>query len=117
MLQPKDLIRLRHMLDYSREAVELIRGKKREYLDHDRLLGLALVRLLEIIGEAAGRTTIQSQLSYPMIPWSQIIGLRNRLIHGYDAVDMDILWQIVKYDLPVLIEKLESIVPKAEAEC
>lgn len=114
MSQPKDLIRLQHMLDYAREAVELIQDKNREELDNDRLLGLGLVRLMEIIGEAASRTTADSQLIYPAIPWSQIIGLRNRLIHGYDAVDMDILWQILKYDLPLLIEELETILSKAD---
>lgn len=47
--------------------------------------------------------------AYPEIPWPQIVSLRNRLIHGYDAVDRDILWQIVVYDLPSLITILETI--------
>jgi len=109
MSQPKDLIRLRHMRDYSREALDLISGKVRQDLDSDRLLSLALVRLLEIIGEAANRVSSEFQSSHSSIPWLQIISLRNRLIHGYDAVDMDILWQILKRDLPNLIAELESI--------
>jgi len=108
----KDLIRLRHMLDYAREAVGLIQGKVREDLNHDRLLELGLVRLMEIIGEAASRASTECQSMYPAIPWLQIIGLRNRLIHGYDAVDMDILWQILKQDLPNLIGELEKILSK-----
>jgi uncharacterized protein with HEPN domain len=112
MLEPKDPIRLRHMLDYAHETLELIRGKGRNNLDSDRVLGLALVRLLEMIGEAANRVSPEGQSLCPSIPWSQIIGLRNRLIHGYDAVDMDILWQILKRDLPILIEELEKILSR-----
>ena len=81
----------RDMLTHAQEAVALVQGKQRDDLDNDRLLNLALVRLLEIIGEAANRIPRESQLEQPEIPWMQIIGLRNRLIHGYDAVDFDIL--------------------------
>ena len=109
MPQTKDLVRLRHMLEYAREAVELIKGKSRESLDSERLLGLALVRLMEILGEAANRVSLEYQSRHPSIPWSQIVSLRNRLIHGYDSVDMDILWQILKHDLPGLIEELQKI--------
>lgn len=114
-MQSKDFINLRHMLDYSREAVELIQGKNRADLDKNRLLALGLVRLLEIIGEAANRVSPQSQFEYPAIPWLQIIGLRNRLIHGYDPVDMDIIWKILGHDLPILIAYLESMLSKAES--
>jgi uncharacterized protein with HEPN domain len=106
----KDLLHLRHMLDHAREAVGLIKGKNRAALDAERLLGLALVRLMEIVGEAANRLSLEFQSSHPAIPWSQIVSLRNRLIHGYDAVDMDILWQILNKDLPRLIDELENIV-------
>ena len=112
MWQDKDLVRLRHMLDHAREAVGLIQNKSRADLTSDRLLGLALVRLMEIIGEAANRVSLEYQSQHPSIPWSQIISLRNRLIHGYDAVDMDILWQVLKQDLPILIEGLTRILPE-----
>ena len=79
-----------HMLDHTREAVSLVKGKTRADLDSDRLLNLALVRLLEIIGEAANRIPPEEQARHPQIPWPQIVGLRNRLIHGYDSVDFDI---------------------------
>lgn len=73
------------------EAVSLIRGKSTIDLDNDRLLNLALVRLLEIIGEAANQISKEERSRYPEIPWLQIVSLRNRLIHGSDAVDFDIL--------------------------
>jgi len=96
------------MLDHAREAVEMARGRKRTDLDQDRLLNLALVRLLEIIGEAANRVPDEERARIPDVPWPQIVSLRNRLIHGYDEVDFDILWQIVTRDLPRLVEVLEK---------
>ncbi len=106
----------RHMLDHAREAVALAQGKSRADLDRDRLLELALVRLLEIVGEAASRIPGEDCARYPEIPWPQIVSLRNRLIHGYDAVDLDILWQIIEYDLPPLIAALEVILAQEDAE-
>ena len=109
-------IRLRHMSDHAQEAAALAEGRTREDLDRDRLLELALVRLLEIVGEAASRIPEEECARYPEIPWAQMVGLRNRLIHGYDAVDLDILWQIVKVDLPPLVAILETIVPASDAK-
>ena len=83
-------------------------GRKRSDLDSDRQFNLALVRLLEIIGEAANRVPADQRVGIPEVPWAQIVGLRNRLIHGYDEVDFDILWQIVYHDLPKLIKALEA---------
>jgi len=96
------------MLEHAREAVAMARGRRRADLDSDRQFNLALVRLLEIIGEAANRVPEDQRARIPNIPWPQIVGLRNRLIHGYDEVDFDILWQIVSNDLPTLIEVLEA---------
>ena len=104
------------MLDSAKEALSLIEGKDRGCLDSDRLLGLALVRLLEVLGEAAGRIAKDYRSKHPQIPWMQIIGLRNRLIHGYDSVDMDILWNIVSKDLPPLIFNLEKIIVKKQGD-
>lgn len=104
------LVPLQHMLDSAGEAVELTRSRKREDLDKDRMLNLSLTRLLEVIGEAATRVPQEDRAKYPAVPWEQIIGLRNRLIHGYDAVDLDILWQIIVHDLPPLVAALEAIV-------
>ena len=94
------------MRDHANEAVALVRGRSRSDLDSDRLLALALVRLLEIIGEAAGRVPTDEQARRPGVPWPAIVGLRNRLIHGYDNIDHDIVWQIVTTDLPALVVEL-----------
>jgi uncharacterized protein with HEPN domain len=99
------------MLAYAREAVELMRDRKRADLDTDRALGLAILRCVEIVGEAAGRVPGAIRRRYPKIPWQQIIGMRNRLVHGYDIVDYDIVWSTVAQDLPPLITELERILP------
>jgi uncharacterized protein with HEPN domain len=100
------------MLDHALEAAAMVEGKTRADLDKDRQLNLALVRLLEIIGEAATRIPREEQVRYSDVPWSEIVSLRNRLIHGYDTVDFDILWQIMNQDLPGLIKALRKAVAK-----
>ncbi|RKY23535.1 MAG: hypothetical protein DRP83_09080, partial [Planctomycetota bacterium] len=79
-------------------------------LDRDRMLELSLVRLVEIVGEAASKITPEYQQKYPLIPWQQARLMRNRLIHGYDTVDLDVLWDTIEIDFPPLIKELETIV-------
>ena len=74
------LVSLRHMRDHAHELTDIMRGRSRSDLDTDRLLALAVVRLLEIIGEAAARVPAEERTRRPGIPWSSIVGLRNRLI-------------------------------------
>lgn len=103
-------ITFKQMLSSAREALEISRGKSREDLDNDRLLNLALTRLVEIIGESANRIPVSEREKYPDLPWVQMIGARNRLIHGYDNVDFDVLWAIIQNDLPRLVSRLNEIV-------
>ena len=98
------------MLDYAREAILLAAGWSRGDLDTNRMLQLSPMRLIEIVGEAAGRVSATTRQRHPQIPWLQIAGMRNRLIHGYDFVDYDILWQTVSADLPALVAALEPLV-------
>ena len=112
MSRHDDETRLRHMLDYAREAVEMAAGHTRADLDRDRRLNLSLVRLLEIVGEAATRVTEPYQLAHPDIPWRNIADTRNRLIHGYDDVNSNLLWDTIQLDLPPLIDQLEQIIGK-----
>ena len=111
MSRHENTVRMRHMLDHAREASAMVVGRTRGDLDCDRQFSLALVRLLEIMGEAAARVPLEERDRHPGIPWPEIISLRNRLIHGYDEVDLDILWHILTDDLPGLIKYLEEIVP------
>ena len=88
------LVSVRQMLDHTREALEMVGGRSRADLDADRQLNLALVRLVEVIGEAAGRVPEAFRLRHPQVPWRATVGMRNRLIHGYDVIDFDILWAV-----------------------
>jgi uncharacterized protein with HEPN domain len=74
------------------------------------MLQLGLVRLVEIEGEAAGRVSSETRQRHSQIPWPQISGTRYRLIHGYDFVDYDILWQTVTEDRPALVAAVEPFV-------
>ena len=100
---------LQQIRSHSEEAVALTQGKLRTDLDTDRLLNLALTRLLEIVGEAAGRMPQDERINYPQIPWPRMVSLRNRLIHGYDVVDHNILWSVIESELPPLIVSLKTI--------
>ncbi len=97
-----------HMRDYGREAVRMIEGKTRNDLDNDRKLELALTRLVEIVGEAAGRVSDEGRAKIPAIPWKDIAGMRNRLAHGYADINLDVLWQVIVSDLPPMILELEK---------
>lgn len=99
----RDLARIRHMLDAASKLRRHTAGRSRVDLDADELLGLAAVRLLEILGEAARRVSQETRAQYPDVPWRQMAGTRDRLVHGYDQVDMDIVWTILSDELPKLI--------------
>ncbi len=81
-MKDKDLIRLKHMLDSAKAILQFLQGKARVDLDRDRLLLSGIVRELEILGEAAGKITQITQELFPKIPWRQLVGMRNRLIHA-----------------------------------
>ena len=73
------------------------------------MFSLAVTHLVEIIGEAAGRMPVEIREKWPRIQWAGIVGMRNRLIHGYDIIDLDIVWRVVTSELPLLIGELEKI--------
>ena len=100
------------MLDHAREALKMVEGKERSDLKEDRMLELALVRLIEIIGEAAVKVSSEVKEKYGELPWPQIIAMRNRLIHGYNSVDFDILWDTIEDDIPRLISLFEKVIDK-----
>lgn len=109
-MQKDDLIRLRHMLDAAKEALSFTMGRSRSYLDTNRMLVLSLVKDIEIIGEAASKISVEVKTKNPDIPWIDIIDMRNHLIHAYFDVDLDIVWDTVRQDLPPLITALEKII-------
>jgi uncharacterized protein with HEPN domain len=104
-------IRMRHMLDAAREALGFIRGRSRADLSQDRMLALAVVKEIEIVGEAALKVSSETRQAYPELPWEDIAGMRHRLIHAYFDINLDIVWRTLQEDLPSLIATLEGIVP------
>lgn len=114
MSRHDDGISLRQMADHLEESVDIARGRSREDLDADRLFALALLKLVEIVGEASTRVSDVLKASHPEIPWREIAGTRHHLVHGYDAVDYDILWTIVTEDFPPLASLIRNLLSAEE---
>jgi uncharacterized protein with HEPN domain len=108
-MQRDDYVRLRHMLDAARESCAFAHDRARADLDGDRMLVLSLVKDIEIVGEAASQVSLATRDEFPHIPWADIVGMRNRLVHAYFDINLDILWQTVQQDLPPLIAVLEVV--------
>ncbi|MCB9122436.1 MAG: DUF86 domain-containing protein [Caldilineaceae bacterium] len=107
-MSDEDRVRLQHMLDAAEEAMSFAAGQMRADLDYDRKLVLALVKDIEIIGEAAFRIAPAVQEEMPDIPWDDIVGMRHRLVHAYFDINLDILWRTVQDDLPPLVVLLQN---------
>lgn len=111
MPQRDERVYLVHMLEAAREATAfLANGPKRHFLA-DRKLRLALERLIQMVGEAARCVPPETRSRHPAIPWADIVGMRNRLVHDYLRIDEEEVWSVVTRDLPSLIAELERIVP------
>lgn len=106
-----DIIRLQHMMDAAREALEFVRGKTRADLDQKRQLVLSLIKSIEIIGEAASQVSASCRKQSKQIPWQRIIGMRHRLVHGYFSIDATIVWNTIVHELPALVAQLQALVP------
>ena len=99
-----------HMMDYSREAVDIAQDCSRADLDDNRILRFALIKVVETIGEAASRVPEDFRSQHPDIPWRETRDLRNRLIHEYNRINLDTLWDIIQNHIPPLIEQLEDLI-------
>ena len=110
MKPPDDVIRLRHLREAAEKAIEFSAGRTRQNLDDDELLRLGLTKLVEIVGEAAKQVSGPTRMAHPEVPWSAAARMRDRLIHHYFDIDLDILWATVTEDLPQLLK----VLPPAE---
>ena len=108
-MSPRDLVYVGHMLDMARKAVSKTRGISRETYDADENLRLALIHLIQTIGEAARQVSSDFCNHHPDIRWVDIIGMRHKVVHDYLGVDDDIVWQVVIEDLPKLVASLEAL--------
>ena len=95
----------------ARKIVRFSQGYSAEKFAADEVLQHAVMRLIQIIGEAARKISPAYKEAHPQIPWTQIIGMRNRLVHEYFRVETDIVWEVVDQDIPALIPLIEPLVP------
>jgi len=96
------------MLDHARKAVAASTDRERSDLDHDEVLAAALENFIEVVGEAASRVSDATRRALPLVPWREIVGMRNRLVHGYASVDHDVVWDVVTTDLAALVGQLAN---------
>jgi uncharacterized protein with HEPN domain len=105
-MRPDDLVRIRHMIEAIRSAARFAAGRSRDDLDKDEMLAFALVRAIEIVGEAATRVSVETREAHADIPWAEIIGMRHRLVHAYFDINYDILWATATEAAPDLLPLL-----------
>jgi uncharacterized protein with HEPN domain len=105
-MSPDDRWRISHMIEAAEDARTFVQGRQRADLDQDRMLCLALTRAVEIVGEAAAQVSAAGRAEIPGVPWQQVVGMRNRLVHAYFDINLDILWDTVELALPALLAEL-----------
>ena len=108
-MREDDRVRLQHMAEAAEAIARFVAGRDRTDLDSDEMLRFAIVRALEIIGEAAVRVSDDAKHKIVDIPWPDIIGMRNRIVHAYWDVNRTIVWKAAAEEVPALLERLRSI--------
>lgn len=101
-----DRWRLGHIADALNSAMNFARSRQRSDLDTDQMLVFALMRAIEIVGEAASKVSSEGRAELADLPWPAIVGMRNRLVHAYFSVDLDILWDTVTQAVPPLAKRV-----------
>lgn len=110
-MQPRELHYLLDMLNAAKLASEFVSDRTWETFQTDLMCQAAVTRQIEIIGEAARRISPETQITLPNIPWRNIIGMRNRLIHEYDSLSLETIWEVTQSSIPELITVIEPLIP------
>jgi uncharacterized protein with HEPN domain len=113
-MNPRDRVRLQHLADALNSAIRFAQGRERGDLDSDEMLLFALVRAVEIAGEAASQVTAETRAQLPDLAWGSIVGMRNRLVHAYFDINRDILWTTVTDAAPPLAERLQKVLAEGK---
>ena len=108
-MRDEDRVRVVHMIGAARDALDFMTGRTRAHLDSDRMLLFAVVRAIEIVGEAASKVSEQTKSAHPQVPWQAIAGMRNRLVHAYFDIDRDIVWVTATKEVPALLQMLRTM--------
>ena len=109
-MHAEDRIRLQHMVEAAQSAIQFVSGRVRADLDSDRMLLFAVIRAIEIMGEAASRISDETRAGHEAIPWKAVIGMRNRLIHAYFEVNTQIVWETVSVEIPGVLPHLQTLI-------
>lgn len=109
-MKQQDKIRIQHMIDAAEEAIYFVSGIDEEDFTNNRLIILSIIKEIEIIGEAASKVSKETKDELYDIPWIDIVGMRNRLIHGYFDINVQLVWNTVKRNLPPLISSLKQAI-------
>jgi uncharacterized protein with HEPN domain len=108
-MRPEDRTRIVHMIEAADAVADFISGRTRDDIDSDRMLLFAVVRAVEVFGEAAAKVSPETQAAAANIPWPQIIAMRHRLIHAYFDVNRSILWKTAREEIPALVPALREL--------
>lgn len=113
---PRDLTYVLDILIAARHVQEYVSGMDRPSFDQDIKTQDAVIRRIEIIGEATRRLSPEFRTAHPDIPWQDMAGMRSRLIHDYDEVSLNLVWDVIQHDIPALIAQIEPLIPPDEDE-
>ena len=105
----RDSVFIAQMIEAAEAALEFSEGQTAESFAGDRLVGFAVVRAIQLVGQAARGVSAGLQAAHPEIPWREMVGMRNVVVHDYADVDMALVWKTVHDDLPGLAERLRAI--------
>ncbi|MCZ7539416.1 MAG: DUF86 domain-containing protein [Anaerolineae bacterium] len=112
----RDLIYLLDMLQSAQMIQTFVQGMDQAAFEQDIKTQDAVIRRIEVIGEAVRRTSMTFRATHSEIPWQQIAGMRSKLIHEYDRVDLVAVWEVAQQDIPALIAQMEPLIPPDEIE-
>ena len=108
-MRAEDEVRIRHMIEAAESIAEFVAGRERSELDTNRMLLFAVVRAIEILGEAASKVSEDERVASGGIPWKAIVGMRNRLIHAYFDVNAQLVWESATVEIPAILPQLRSL--------
>ncbi len=110
-MKKDDAVYLGHIIDLADKISQRVKDKSRDDFDSNEDLRIVLTHLVQTIGEAARRVSPAFQKDHPEVPWSDILGMRHRIVHDYMDVDEDIVWDVATFELPALVKTITPLAP------